>query len=189
MPVQTMTRRTHRMPPHCTTAERVILAGMMKDSDETIPPMVMGGLVVEDFYHHAHQLVFTTLLDLFNRFASCGPFDLYRTLERRGELAELGHDPAGWVFDLWHVQPWFSGIERWWADDFVPPDVSLFTAAPIAAARLIQWLAQRRAAIHAANELLRDARDGSMSPSDARVLFLCHRLGEIRSDLQPRAAA
>ena len=168
---KSQTSRSQKLPPHCTRAEHVILAAM-KDCDGTIPPMIAGGLVTTDFFHHAHQLCFTTLLDRFNRFQRCEAFDLYQTLDRRGELAELGPSPARWILDVQLTPPSFAGMEKWWAEGYEYPEASIFICAPLAAARLIQWLARRRAVIHAANAILRDATDGHLTPSDERLAIL-----------------
>jgi hypothetical protein len=138
----------------------------MKDADEVVPAVARLGLAADDLFHHAHQLVFTTAVGLWGRNRGCGPADVLTDLRRRDEAADLGPQPGLWLADVTLTLPWFSGIERWWADGLEVPDVSLFVAAPAAAARLVVWLARRRAAIHAANEILRDALDGVRGPDE-----------------------
>ncbi|WP_439631404.1 DnaB-like helicase N-terminal domain-containing protein [Gemmata sp.] len=162
MPVQEVTR----LPPHSTRAERVLLAGVLKDADEVVPAVARLGFAPDDLFHHAHRLVYATAVDLWNRNRGCGPADVLLDLRRRDEAADLGPQPALWLADVTLTPPWFGGIERWWADGYEVPGVSLFTAAPVAAARLVAWLAKRRAAIHAANEILRDAMDGVIGPDE-----------------------
>lgn len=170
MPVQAKPiARKHRTLPHRTDAERVILAGMLKDADELIPLLIDGGLCEDDFYHHPHRLCFARMVGLIETGSgACDLVELYQSLRARGELVEL---PGGacWLAELWETPPCFDGIERWWADGFEYPDVSLFIAAPVAAMRLVRWCAARRATIHAAREAERDAFDGVLGPGDSRL--------------------
>ena len=148
MPVQTLKVFTE-LPPNSEAAERAVLSGVMQNPDEVLPAVLAEGLAVGDFYFSHHQLFFTHLVGEWNAFRNTGPLAMHRLLSRLGVAIEFGLSPGKWVGLLY-----LEGTQ--------PEDA-------IEAAVEVVRLSHCRDLIHMANEVIRDARDGVMSPSDART--------------------
>lgn len=135
-------------------AERLVLCGMLKEPELVMPRLAEMGLEAADFAHHAHGLVFESLTELAGTGdGAVGPYRLWEWLRARGELAELGADPAAWIADVWGEDP--TGA---WA---------------VPAACEVRRLAVRRRAVAWAWELISDAAAGRMSPDDPRLAAAC----------------
>ncbi len=137
--------------PHDTAAERVLLCGAMREPDAVFPVLHAMEFDAGAFYCHHHALVYRALWCDWNHFRRVGPYTLFVRLSRTGELADLGLRPAAWLCELW--------AELATADEAVE------------AGEVVLWMSDRRDAIHLANESLRAARDGHMSPRPRLRVF------------------
>lgn len=133
-----------RLPPHDRRAEQTVLCGLMREFELVYRGLSRIGFDPCDLYIHCHRLVFSTLVECFNRAETWedepGPYGLWR----RGQniVTEFGGS-----------KPFFEWIAKTLATD--PTGLEAVPAAV-----RVQWLAARRRAIHRANEILADAYDG-----------------------------
>lgn len=118
--------------PHDEQAERVLLAGLMRERELVLRACEYSGVVVGDLYFHAHQLVWGAIWEGAN-----GAAEVYRGLWLDGVLLELGLRPALWLADVLDEDP--TGA---WC----------YTAC-----RTIKDTSRRRDVIHKAREAIRDA--------------------------------
>lgn len=82
---QTVSGRTL---PSALKAELSLLGGVLVDN--AMLPDVMELLSAEDFSKEAHQLIFATVLDLFEKDVPCDFITLTETLETKGKLDAVG---------------------------------------------------------------------------------------------------
>lgn len=137
---------TDRLPPHNTEAERGVLGALLRDG--IAADGSFGHLSPTDFYHHAHQCVYSVYRDLAG---SGRPFDTvtcYEELIRRNQSQDV---KAGYLAELF---------------DGVPTSANLEYHAGI-----VREHAERRRLIQAATELVRDAWDGIAPPIDLLERF------------------
>ena len=98
-----------------------------------------------DFYIHAHRLVFDAAWSLVESGGVPDLVSVWQTLVCRRQERELDpRSPARWLADLYDADP--TGAWCDWACE------------------VVRWHADRRAAIHRAREVLRDAYDGVREP-------------------------
>ncbi len=75
-------------PPHDSDAERAILGAMLLDSE--VVPDVIKTVVPADFYHTAHQAIYTAMLELVTAGKPVEPTLLIDQLKKNGRLEEAG---------------------------------------------------------------------------------------------------
>ena len=131
-----------QLPPNNLDAERRLIGGILRNPDalDTVQTVVSAA----DFYHHAHQRVFTAIADLA---AERKPIDLtllHELLRRRKELEDVGG--IAYLAELWEAEPTGANGEYH--------------------AKIIRDAALVRRLIHTANEMLRDAYDRSSEADD-----------------------
>lgn len=136
--------------PRNDADEREVLAGLMR-SDVLPGYLIAKGVTAGDLWHHTHRVAWGVLWDLIGSGITPHPADVWLVLRASGLAVEFGGKRAAamWVADTWCVYRSASSSAR--------------------AAERVLWLAERRAAIHAANELIRDATDGHIRPTDPRL--------------------
>ena len=108
-----------------------VLGSLLLDP-ETIHD-VRGDLRIEDFYRHAHQLVYGSILAVVDRGLPLDPLAVAEELERAGRFAEVGGTQT--LIDLVHSIP-HAAHARYYAD-------------------VVRQKATARAVIEAAGEILR----------------------------------
>lgn len=137
---------TDRLPPHSTDAEKSVLGALLREG--IAADASFGHLTPGDFYHDAHQKLFS----VFRDYAAAGkPFDCvtcYEELVRRGQSSDV---TAGYVADLFDGMPTAANIEYH--------------------AGIVRDYAERRRLIHAATEMMRDAWEGIAPPVDLLERF------------------
>lgn len=84
MPIVTETKNL----PHNDEAERVLLGAMLLDAGNV--GEVLARLEKSDFFRRAHQLIFDSIVALFEREKEVDPLILADELERRGHMHEVG---------------------------------------------------------------------------------------------------
>lgn len=77
-----------KVPPHSVEAEQAVLGGLMVDNTEW--DNVADLLVPEDFYRPEHQLVFQTMIDLFENRKPIDVVTIAEALSLRGEIDVAG---------------------------------------------------------------------------------------------------
>ncbi len=77
-------------PPHSIEAEKGLLAACLLDPAEIISRCLAQKLPPEAFYHPAHQVVFETCCDLFERKSMLDAQVLAEELRGKGKLEEVG---------------------------------------------------------------------------------------------------
>lgn len=80
--------RLDRLPPQNIEAEQSVLGSLMLDKDAIIK--VSDILIPEDFYRGAHQLIFETMLELYNQNEPIDLLSVSNRLEEKGKLKEIG---------------------------------------------------------------------------------------------------
>lgn len=176
----------------CRVSERVVLAGLMKYPAEVRGVAVDTRLDRGHFYFDTNQRLFDVQMWLAHGNRLCGPSEVLRELTRRSRAGGSGGvhwlgldslDASEFLADVWATESHLPDIHQW-ADTsqvwmlpvsqwcFHPyPKIELEVWAAHAAALKIIHLASRRAMIHAANELVRDALSptGGADELDKRV--------------------
>lgn len=145
---------------HDRHTENVILAGLMREPDETA-----GGLLHMKFDRSC--LYYSQSMRLYDVLMYCqsgvGGEKLlaaaFCECLKRGELLDCGgtRGLCDHLVDVWFTDPWFDSIQKW--ADMRYENQSLWTWAALAAAASVTHLAARRRAVYAAQELIRDAVD------------------------------
>ncbi len=77
-----------RLPPQNLEAEASVLGGLMLDRNAIIK--IADVLSPEDFYDRRHQLVFETMLELYEERSSIDVLTVSNKLEEKGALLEVG---------------------------------------------------------------------------------------------------
>lgn len=144
---------------HC---ERCVLAGLMREPVETLRALRDLRFVGGDFYHDTHQKLYDVLL--FTHHGGIeGPLlaDAFDTIRKRGGWMDGSfgnfHACSDYLVEVWDTDLWFEDIFKWGNvnDAFWPIVFPAWVA--YAAAYKVKHLTTRRYAIHAANEVIRDA--------------------------------
>ena len=76
------------VPPQSLEAEKSTIGSLLVDKDAIIK--VSDFLKAEDFYHEAHQLVYTAILDLYDKRSPIDIVTLTNILEDRNQLKTIG---------------------------------------------------------------------------------------------------
>jgi len=95
-----------RLPPQNIEAEQSVLGSLMLDKDAIVK--VSDLLKADDFYRGSHQIIFETILELFEQNE---PIDLLSTsnrLEEKKKLDKIGN--AGYLTDLINTVPSAANI-------------------------------------------------------------------------------
>ena len=80
---------THeRIPPQNLEAEQSLLGSLLIDKDAIVK--VADRLQGDDFYRPAHQWVYETITDLFERHDPIDILSLGNRLEEKGQLTQVG---------------------------------------------------------------------------------------------------
>ncbi|MFO0796344.1 MAG: hypothetical protein U0804_02640 [Gemmataceae bacterium] len=129
-------------PPHDEPAERLVLCGLLRAWPLAFREIARVGLGRDDLYLFRHRLVWDAVVGLENAGTPVSAWECWRRLGVMGAWAEWGTDfgCARWLVDLLEEDP--TGM---WA---------------MAAAVSVRDAAVRRAVIHRARRLLRDAWAG-----------------------------
>ncbi|WP_260867696.1 DnaB-like helicase N-terminal domain-containing protein [Streptomyces sp. SAJ15] len=103
---------TDAQPPHDLAAEAAVLRAMLR-STEAIADIVEV-LHSHDFYRPAHELIYTTILDLYSRNETPDPASVGSALDKKGQLAEVGGHAYlyGLVGSPSRSRSWLSDAER-----------------------------------------------------------------------------
>ena len=80
-----------RQPPHDREAEQGVLGAMLLSPNTVVE--IIGDLDPEDFYHPAHQLIYTAMIDLFGESKDIDPVIVAGRLDRHNELERVGGAP------------------------------------------------------------------------------------------------
>jgi replicative DNA helicase len=108
-------------------------------------------VAVADLYCYPHRLVYGAALELWGAFCAVTPADVYRRLWMRGQLVDLGHDAASWLWDVYETDP--TGFDC------------------LAAAETVLSLSLRRQAIVRQRELLGQLERGRLAPEELAELI------------------
>ncbi|AKK09950.1 replicative DNA helicase [Corynebacterium testudinoris] len=80
-----------RKPPHDREAEQGVLGAMLVSPNTVME--IIGDLGPEDFYHPAHQLIFSSMIDLFGEGINIDPVIVSARLDRHNDLERVGGAP------------------------------------------------------------------------------------------------
>jgi replicative DNA helicase len=90
--------------PHDARAERIALAGLLREPH--LNRRAFAVLRPADFYEYPHRILYAVVYDLWVDFArEVSLAAVYAELRARGQLAELGHNPALHLADVWDADP------------------------------------------------------------------------------------
>jgi replicative DNA helicase len=137
------------IPPNDEDAERVVLAGLLRQWAAVWREVRRAGLRRGDLYHHRHLLVWDAAAGLGASGRPVSAVEVWREVGRRGhwgEWPQWGRDRTGrlgcaaWLVELLDVDP-----TGYWA---------------LEKAVRVRDLAARRRVIHRARQAIRDAIDG-----------------------------
>ena len=132
-------------PPHSESAERALLAGLIREPQLVTEACLHHGVRGTDLYFHAHRLVWDAVWSLVESGAVPDLVSVWQTLVCRRETRELDPVcPALWLADLYDEDP--TGA---WCD--------------WACGEIVQC-AQDRAEIHSAMEFLKNKAAGRKVP-------------------------
>lgn len=130
------------MPPHDERSERVLLAGLFRDPALVGAACERHGVAESDLFFYSHRVVWRAVWTLINAGVEPTLATVYQMLLIDGTAKELDRDnPALWLAELYDEDP--TGAWCDWA------------------ARVVLRDSARRASIYRANEMLRDAYDGT----------------------------
>lgn len=130
------------LPPHDPAAERLVLCGLLRAWPLAFQEVARVGLTRDDLYLFRHRLVWDAVVGLENAGTRVSAWECWRRLGTMGAWAEWGTglDCCRWLLDLLEEDP--TGM---WA---------------MAEAVTVRDAAVRRAVIHRARGLIRDAWAG-----------------------------
>ena len=86
--VVTGTSSTERIPPQNLEAEMALIGSLLLDRE--IMPLVTEQITPQDFYSHVHELLYSALLQLFERGEPLDKITLVEELRCRGQLERVG---------------------------------------------------------------------------------------------------
>jgi replicative DNA helicase len=95
-----------RLPPQSIEAEQAVLGSLMLDRDAIVK--ISDILKPEDFYRGAHQLIFETMLELFEQGEPIDLLSISNRLEEKEELEKIGG--TGYLTDLINTVPSAANI-------------------------------------------------------------------------------
>jgi len=95
-----------RLPPQSIEAEQSVLGSLMLDKDAIVK--ISDILKPEDFYRGAHQLIFETMLELFEQGEPIDLLSISNRLEEKEELEKIGG--IGYLTDLINTVPSAANI-------------------------------------------------------------------------------
>ncbi len=81
----------YRQPPHDREAEQGVLGAMLLSPNTVVE--IIGELSPEDFYHPAHQLIYSAMIDLFGESKDIDPVIVAGRLDRHNDLERVGGAP------------------------------------------------------------------------------------------------
>ncbi|HFC36302.1 MAG TPA: replicative DNA helicase [Candidatus Moranbacteria bacterium] len=100
------TKNTLRTPPENIEAEQSVLGSLMLSNDAIVK--IADFLQPEDFYKKNHQLIFETILELYEKHEPIDVLSISNKLEEKNKLEEIGG--AGYVASLVNSVPSASHI-------------------------------------------------------------------------------
>lgn len=131
-------------PPNDAGAERLILCGFLREWPQTYVEVRRAGCDRGDLYHDAHRRVWDAAVGADNAGEEVGVYTVWRRLGLAGDWPEWG-DATGRGCAVWLVDLLGDDPTGYWAME---------------GANRVRDLAVRRAAIHRARRLIRDALAG-----------------------------
>lgn len=141
-------------------AERAVLCGILHEPIEMFRQLAKIGLTSDDFGHYMEMESFEILKQMWSSGKKIDLGSIY--FEFRTNLPTHDRVNSGpWICDLWLQYWWDHKMQIFWVNS---PLVSSFAQRGLAAAAKVKWLSARRNAIHRANQVIRDARDGISGP-------------------------
>lgn len=90
-----------RIPPHNILAEQCVLGAMILSKNAIAD--VYKILLPSDFYDPRHELIFTTILDLYAAGSASDPVTVPAELEKRGQLSRVGG--LDYIYTVIHSVP------------------------------------------------------------------------------------
>ncbi|HEX4834784.1 MAG TPA: replicative DNA helicase [bacterium] len=102
-----ITRQLERIPPQNLEAEQGVLGSMLLDRDAIA--RAVEGLRPEDFYRDAHRVIFTAMLDLFERGEPVDLITVTNRLAGMGKLDDVGG--ATYLASLPNVVPTAANVD------------------------------------------------------------------------------
>jgi len=135
--------------PHDSFAERIFLSGILREPELNV--LAFTRVAVADLYCHPHRLVYGAAMELWGAFCTVTVADVYRRLWLRGQIADLGHMPAVWLWDLHEADP--SGYDC------------------LAAAETVLHLSRWRRALVAQRALLGELERGRVAPEELQEMI------------------
>jgi hypothetical protein len=149
-----------RIDLHDKVAEACVLAGLLREPDETMAVIREMKFDRGAFYHDAHQRLYDVLVYVYLGGAPegmlVGTYDEVRRRATAGMWLASRDDFTQWLVDTWEAN-WFDGIRTWAGFEYPERSFPVWVAA--AATKRVLHLAARRHAYHAARELFREALD------------------------------
>ena len=79
-----------KIPPHNDDAERASIGAVLINFTPEVLDTVQQYICAEDFYKTAHQVIFSAIVDLFNKGEAVDILTLTNELNHRGDLEKAG---------------------------------------------------------------------------------------------------
>lgn len=141
--------------------EKLVMQALMREHNELVPRLQAIGFVKGDLYWDSYQRLYDILL-YCHHSGTDEPLLVGAYVEGRirDDLCNCltKRDYSIWLADIWSADPWFADI-RSWGEPGEHPALSFYAWLGLAAAARVKHLASRRAIIHTANVVIRDALD------------------------------
>jgi replicative DNA helicase len=131
-----------RQVPHSKEAEQGVLGSVLREN--AVLSDVLGILRPDNFYLDAHQKIFETIVELYNKAKPVDAVILFEVLKKKKQIDDIGG--PGYIAELWDAAPTAANATYY--------------------ANIVREKAVVRNLIHAHTELLRDAYDGSMAAEE-----------------------
>lgn len=133
-----------KIPPHNLEAERATLGALLIDGEAL--SVVLGYIRTEDFYKRSHQIIFTAIINLFNKGEAPDLITLTDQLRSDGKLQECGD--IDYISGLTEAVPTSANVEYY--------------------AQIVQDCSIRRTLLRTSREIIAEAHDSS---KESRVII------------------
>ncbi|MBO4813264.1 replicative DNA helicase [Candidatus Saccharibacteria bacterium] len=139
---ETHSKKDGRMPPYDEVAEKSVLGAIIIDND--VLPEVLTILKPRDFYEKRHQIIYESIIDLYDKHKPIDLLTLTTELKSKKKLSEIGS--ASYLTDLSNFVPVASHAKAY--------------------AEIIEKASTRRRLITAGTEIVRKAYEDDANTDD-----------------------
>ncbi|MDD2211740.1 MAG: DnaB-like helicase N-terminal domain-containing protein, partial [Clostridia bacterium] len=98
-----------KLPPYNLEAEQAVLGSMMLDKEAVYIALEM--LAAEDFYKDAHQIIFTTIVNLEAQGQPIDMITLTEELHRQNSMGKIGG--VGYIAEVANIVPTAANVDHY----------------------------------------------------------------------------